>query len=168
MLCCKESQVGIPSGAFSLLSLLLALADVFAPRGAARGRRRVGQGSALLRPGSEERQPGTRSAERNKRQAERHEGGPSALHSDRRSPCTVLLLLCASAGAPYQLPSLFSEHAQGPVYKQEFESPKHTLSDNSLPHPSKVRTATTAAAKPATASELCGRHTCARTHSRLL
>lgn len=43
-------------------------------------------------------------------------------------------------GAPYQLPSLFSEHAQGPVYRQEFESPKHTL-DNSLPHPSKDRTA---------------------------
>lgn len=51
-------------------------------------------------------------------------------------------------GAPYQLPSLFTEHAQGPVYRQEFESPKAIGLDgspasgaHSLPHPSKDRTA---------------------------
>jgi len=43
-------------------------------------------------------------------------------------------------GAPYNLPSLFSEHAQGPIYRAEFESPKGSTSGG-LPHPSKDRTA---------------------------
>lgn len=64
-----------------------------------------------------------------------------------RSRCSVRCRVgCPSAGAPYQLPSLFSEHAQGPVYKQEFESPKHTQ-DNGMPHPSKVRRAATEQAR---------------------
>ena len=74
----------------------------------------------------------------------------------------VLLLPLAAAlavrraGAPYQLPSLFSEHAQGPVYKQEFESPKH-MQDNGMPHPSKVRTAATEPAiDRASAGTQCG------------
>jgi hypothetical protein len=48
-------------------------------------------------------------------------------------------------GAPYHLPSLFSEHAQGPIYRQEFESPRALAPDGApaaaLPHPSKDRTA---------------------------
>lgn len=47
-------------------------------------------------------------------------------------------------GASYHLPSLFSEHAPGPVYRQEFQSPKAadgSASARSMPHPSRDRTA---------------------------
>jgi hypothetical protein len=57
------------------------------------------------------------------------------------SPC--IRGLHSPAGAPYHLPSLFSEHTQGPIYRQEFESPKAIGLDGtqtSLPHPSKDRT----------------------------
>lgn len=50
----------------------------------------------------------------------------------------------SAPGAPYHLPSLFSEHTQGPIYRQEFESPKAIGlegTQTALPHPSKDRTA---------------------------